>query len=144
MIEDPRPLVFAIAHSCGLTTSLLRLYFCQELIPAATAAEIEALEVINNDGAPNGDSLNLLRKKRLSFALVGWAFLPAGHLSAGPPMENRLHRTVGDKRFGTCYALQMFRGIADSRSPQDLSRCRPLLEFEFSKAVSIGPKDLLL
>jgi hypothetical protein len=46
MIEDPRPLVFAIAHSCGLSTPLLRLYFCQfcqELIQAATAAEIEAL-----------------------------------------------------------------------------------------------------
>ena len=53
MIEDPRPLVFAlaklglshsaIAHSFGLTTSLLRLYFCQELIQAATEAEIEAL-----------------------------------------------------------------------------------------------------
>ena len=43
MIEDPRPLVFALAPSCGLTTSLLRLYFCRELIPAATAAEIEAL-----------------------------------------------------------------------------------------------------
>ena len=53
MIEDPRPLVFAlaklglshsaIAHSLGLTTSLLRLYFCQELIQAATEAEIEAL-----------------------------------------------------------------------------------------------------
>jgi hypothetical protein len=43
MIEDPRPLVFAVAHSCGLATPPLRLYFCQELIPAATAAEIEAL-----------------------------------------------------------------------------------------------------
>jgi hypothetical protein len=53
MIEDPRPLVFAlaklglshsaIAHSLGLTTPLLRLYFCQELIQAATEAEIEAL-----------------------------------------------------------------------------------------------------
>ncbi len=53
MIKDPRPLVFAlaklglshsaIAHSFGLTTSLLRLYFCQELIQAATEAEIEAL-----------------------------------------------------------------------------------------------------
>ena len=92
MIEDPRPLVFALAPSCGLSTPLLRLYFCQELIPAATAAEIEALaslhparhtaaalfhlkhhqppspdamkyrrgpptelEVVNNDGATNGD-----------------------------------------------------------------------------------------
>jgi hypothetical protein len=53
MIEDPRPLVFAlaklglshstIAHSFGLITSLLRLYFSQELIQAATEAEIEAL-----------------------------------------------------------------------------------------------------
>ncbi len=53
MIEDPRPLVFAlaklglshsaIAHSFGLVTPLLRLYFCQELIQAATEAEIEAL-----------------------------------------------------------------------------------------------------
>ena len=56
MIEDPRPLVFAlaklglshsaIAHSLGLTTSLLRLYFCQELIQAATEAEIEALAAL--------------------------------------------------------------------------------------------------
>ncbi len=43
MIEDPRPLVFAVARSCGLATPPLRLYFCRELIPAATAAEIEAL-----------------------------------------------------------------------------------------------------
>ena len=53
MIEDPRPLVFAlaklglshsaIAHSFGLATPLLRLYFRQELIQAATEAEIEAL-----------------------------------------------------------------------------------------------------
>ena len=53
MIEDSRPLIFAlaklglphstIAHSFGLITSLLRLYFCQELIQAATEAEIEAL-----------------------------------------------------------------------------------------------------
>ena len=57
MIEDPRPLVFAlaklglshsaIAHSLGLTTSLLRLYFRQELIQAATEAEIEALAALH-------------------------------------------------------------------------------------------------
>ena len=56
MIEDPRPLVFAlaklglshsaIAHSFGLATSLLRLYFRQELIQAATEAEIEALAAL--------------------------------------------------------------------------------------------------
>ena len=51
MIEDPRPLVFALAPSCGLSTPLLRLYFCQELIPAATAAEIEALASLHP--APN-------------------------------------------------------------------------------------------
>jgi hypothetical protein len=51
MIEDPRPLVFALAPSCGLATPPLRLYFCQELIPAATAAEIEALASLHP--APN-------------------------------------------------------------------------------------------
>ncbi len=69
MIEDPRPLVFAlaklglshsaIAHSCGLTTPILRLYFRQELIQAATPKtrqppqHAEDLHIFNNDGEPN-------------------------------------------------------------------------------------------
>jgi hypothetical protein len=58
-------------------------------------------------------------------------------------MENRLHRTVEDNRFRTCYDLQMFWGIADSRSLQieDLPRRIPLLEYQFARFVATCPKD---
>ncbi len=83
MIEDPRPLVFALAklglshsaivHSFGLTTSLLRLEALACLHPARNTTALfhlehyqpppqkpnnrrsppEGFDVINNDGEPN-------------------------------------------------------------------------------------------